>query len=170
MFSMRGSKLYDIYGTYDRFGDVPADQRKLVEETFLKSSFEQEWENTRAFFMQRDPSQVERADQDPKHQMALVFRSYLGRAALWAKRGVPDRAIDYQIWCGPAMGAFNEWVKGSFLEQPKNRNTVTVARNLLFGAAVLRRLNTLKDQGVVLPLSGSAAMPMSDSQIIALSG
>jgi hypothetical protein len=68
------------------------------------------------------------------------------------------------------MGAFNEWVKGSFLEQPKNRNTVTVARNLLFGAAVLRRLNTLKDQGVILPLSGSVTMPMSDSQIIALSG
>ncbi|MGD9310846.1 MAG: PfaD family polyunsaturated fatty acid/polyketide biosynthesis protein, partial [Desulfosarcina sp.] len=136
MFSMRGSKLYDIYRTYDRFEDVPAAQRKLVEETFLKCSFHQEWENTRAFFLQRDPSQVDRADKDPKHQMALVFRSYLGRAAQWAKSGVPDRAIDYQIWCGPAMGAFNEWVKGSFLEQPKNRNTVTVARNLLFGAAV----------------------------------
>ena len=169
MFSMRGSKLYDIYRTYDRFEDVPAGQRKLVEETFLKCSFQQEWENTRAFFIQRDPSQIDRAEKDPKHQMALVFRSYLGRAALWAKSGVSDRAIDYQIWCGPAMGAFNEWVKGSFLEQPQNRKTVTVARNLLFGAAVIRRLNTLKDQGVLLPLSGNVTMPMSDSQIIALS-
>ena len=29
----------------------------------------------------------------------------------------------------PAMGAFNEWTKGSFLERPENRAVVTVAKN-----------------------------------------
>ena len=50
MFSMRGSKLYDIYRTYDKFEDVPESQRKLIEASFLKCSFAQEWENTRNFF------------------------------------------------------------------------------------------------------------------------
>lgn len=165
MFSMRGSKLYDIYRTYDRFEDVPPSQQKLVEESFLQCSFQQEWENTRAFFMQRDPSQVDRAEQNPKHKMALVFRSYLGRASLWAKTGVPDRAIDYQIWCGPAMGAFNEWVKGSFLELPQNRKTVTIAMNLLYGAAVILRLNHLKNQGIHPPLAQRSVSPLTDVQI-----
>jgi trans-AT polyketide synthase, acyltransferase and oxidoreductase domains len=43
MFSMRGAKLYEIYRTYDRFENAPQSQRKLVEETFLKSTFQQEW-------------------------------------------------------------------------------------------------------------------------------
>ena len=31
------------------------------------------------------------------------------------------RKMDYQIWCGPAMGAFNRWVRGSFLADRSNR-------------------------------------------------
>ena len=170
MFSMRGSKLYDIYRTHDRFEDVPEDQRKLIEETFLKNTFEKEWENTRVFFSRRDPVQVERAQKDPKHKMALVFRSYLGQASLWAKSGVPDRAIDYQIWCGPAMGAFNEWVKGSVLEPPQNRKTVSVALNLLYGAAVISRLNGLKSQGIDLSVAPGMLSPITDAQISSLSG
>ena len=165
MFSMRGTKLYEIYRTYKRYEEVPADQRQLVEGTFLKCSFQQEWENTRNFFLQRDPAQVERAEKDPRHKMALVFRSYLGRASLWAKNGVADRAIDYQVWCGPAMGAFNEWVKGTFLESPQNRRTVTIARNLLFGAAVRLRLSHLKSQGVQPPGLKESFGPLDDAQL-----
>ncbi|BBO66831.1 2-nitropropane dioxygenase [Desulfosarcina alkanivorans] len=168
MFSMRGSKLYDIYRTYDRFDDVPESQRKLVEDTFLKCSFDHEWENTRAFFSQRDPDQVDRAEKDPKHKMALVFRSYLGRASLWAKSGEPDRVIDYQIWCGPAMGAFNEWARGSILERPENRKTVSVAMNLLYGAAVIARLGMLKNQGVDLSAVKDTLTPLTEAQIRSL--
>ena len=83
--------------------------------------------------------------------MALVFRSYLGRSSNWANSGDPERQIDYQIWCGPAMGAFNQWVKGTFLEKSENRTTATVAFNLLFGAAVTTRLGWLRNQGIPLP-------------------
>ena len=69
--------------------------------------------------------------------MALVFRWYLGLSSHWANTGEPSRTVDYQIWCGPAMAAFNEWVHGSFLQQPENRRVVTVALNILYGAAVL---------------------------------
>ena len=166
MFSMRGHRLYDIYRSYDDFDGVPADQRKAVETMMLKCSFNDEWQNTRKFFLQRDPAQVERAEREPKHKMALVFRSYLGRASLWAKSGLPDRAIDYQIWCGPAMGAFNEWVRGSFLEPPEARKTVDVALNLLYGAAVLQRVGALKAQGVSLPPAAGRVPPMRTEEIL----
>ena len=165
MFSMRGHRLYDIYRRYGSFADVPADQCRLVEESLLKCSFDAEWQNTRAFFLERDPAQVQRAEKDPKHKMALVFRSYLGRASLWAKSGLPERAIDYQIWCGPAMGAFNEWVRGSYLEPPENRRTVNVAMNLLYGAAVLQRIASLKAQGIDIPMAPGMLAPVSIGEI-----
>ena len=91
-----------------------------------------------------------KAEADAKHRMALVFRWYLGQSSRWANAGVPDRKLDYQVWCGPAMGAFNEWSKGSFLEQPRNRTVVTVALNLLYGAAITLRQVQLRSQGVHL--------------------
>jgi hypothetical protein len=104
--------------------------------------------------MSRDPAQVDRAEQDPKHLMALVFRSYLGQASRWAVTGEKERLMDYQIWCGPAMGAFNSWVQGSFLEPPANREVVQVALNLLEGAAVITRAQQLRASG--LPVAAAS--------------
>jgi trans-AT polyketide synthase, acyltransferase and oxidoreductase domains len=83
--------------------------------------------------------------------MALVFRWYLGQASRWATQGVPDRVLDYQIWCGPAMGAFNAWTKGSFLAEPAQRGVVQIARNLLEGATVATRAQQLRSLGVPVP-------------------
>jgi hypothetical protein len=60
------------------------------------------------------------------------------------------------------MGAFNEWTKGSFLEQPRNRRVVTVARNILYGAAVLTRLHFLRAQSVALDVPVS---PVEDAEL-----
>jgi len=56
-------------------------------------------------------------------------------------------------------------VKGTFLEKPENRKTVTIAMNLLFGAAVLSRIHLLQAQGVPLPLEIGIHKPMRLSTI-----
>jgi PfaD family protein len=150
MFALKAAKLYEYYRTYDSIDHMPASLREELEKKYFHTSIEQEWANTSSFFDRRDPRQNERAARDPKHKMALLFRSYLGRASLWAVTGDTGRTIDYQIWCGPAMGAFNEWVKGSFLEKPENRKVGLIAMNLLVGAAYVMRLNSLRQQGVNL--------------------
>ena len=160
MFPLRAAKLYDLYSTHDRFESIPEKQRDMLEKNFFRCSFQEEWEQTKAYFTRHDPKQIERAEKDPKHKMALVFRSYLGQSSNWANSGDPSRKLDYQIWCGPAMGAFNQWVKGSFLQPPENRDTVTVAMNLLYGAAVLTRVNWLKYQRAVLPAGMDNFSPM----------
>jgi PfaD family protein len=151
MFALRAAKLYDLYSNYDSLDSIPDNQRMILERDFFRRSFQEEWQQTQNYFARHDPTQIERAKKNPKHKMALVFRSYLGQSSNWANAGIPDRKIDYQIWCGPSMGAFNQWVKGSFLEKPENRKTVTVAMNLLCGAAAITRVNWLRGQGVVLP-------------------
>jgi hypothetical protein len=97
--------------------------------------------------------------------MALIFRSYLGRSSAWAITGEPERKIDYQIWCGPSIGAFNEWARGSFLEKPENRKSVTVAMNLLYGAALITRVNGIQHQGLVFPSGTVGLAPRTVSEI-----
>ena len=46
------------------------------------------------------------------------------------------------------MGAFNDWAKGSFLEDPGQRSVVAVAANLTAGAAFHLRVAQLRAQGV----------------------
>lgn len=166
MFAQRAAKLYELYTSYDRLESIPEKQRIQLERDVFKCSLDDEWQQTKAFFLQRDPRQVDRAEQDPRHKMALVFRSYLGQSSRWAITGHPERKMDYQIWCGPTMGAFNAWVRGSFLEKPENRDTVTIAMNLLFGACVLTRANWVRCQGVTLPPNTDAYSPLPLNTIV----
>jgi trans-AT polyketide synthase, acyltransferase and oxidoreductase domains len=163
MFAQRAAKLYELYTSYDRLEDIPEKYRIQLERDVFKCSLDDEWQQTKAFFLQRDPRQVDRAEQDPRHKMALVFRSYLGQSSRWATTGHPGRKMDFQIWCGPTMGAFNTWVRGSFLEKPENRDTITIAMNLLFGACILTRANWIRCQGVALPpnMDGYSPLPLN---------
>ncbi len=160
MFALKGAKLYEHYRNYDGIESMPPNIITELETKFFKNSITNEWASTEAFFSKRDPRQLERAAKDPKHKMALLFRSYLGRASLWAINGESDRAIDYQIWCGPAMGAFNEWAKGTFLEESANRTVKAVAMNLLTGACVVIRAGWVRQQGISLPPGAGKFSPI----------
>ena len=151
LFPFRAAKLYDLYLRYNCYEDIPQKEKIVLERDIFSLSFSDEWKQTKRFFMSKDPKQITRAEKDAHHKMALVFRSYLGRSSKWANSGNPERKFDYQIWCGPSMGAFNAWTNGSFLEKPENRKVVTLAMNLLFGAAVLTRVNWLRNQNIELP-------------------
>ena len=165
MFALRAAKLYELYSRYNSYEEIPSNQREILQRDIFRCSFQEEWERTRGFFAQRDPKQIEIAENKPKHMMALVFRSYLGRSSNWANSGDPSRKIDYQIWCGPSMGAFNQWAKGSFLEKRENRKTVTVALNLMVGAAVVTRVGWLRHQGIDLPRAAEKFYPLELSKI-----
>ena len=165
MFAMRANKLYEFYRTYDSFSAIPADARAAIEKDYLRDSFDNIWASTREYFLKRDPAQAERAGRDAKHKMALVFRWYLSQSSRWPINGDAARKLDYQIWCGPSMGAFNEWAKGTFLENPKERKAVTVAYNLLAGAAALIRLNSLRCQGLQVDPRLARQQPRTKSQL-----
>lgn len=156
MFPMRANKLYEIYRSYSSVEQIPADERKKLEMQIFRQNLDEVWQQTQAYFAERDPAQIERANSDAKHKMALIFRSYLGLSSHWANGGQADRRLDYQVWCGPAMGAFNEWAKDSPLAAVAGRDVVTVALNLMYGAAVVTRLQWLKTQGAVISQSQGA--------------
>jgi PfaD family protein len=165
MFPMRAAKLFELYRAHESIEQIPAAERTALEKNLFKKPLETVWQETRDFFARRDPSQNVRAERDPKHKMALVFRWYLGQSSNWANSGDPARTMDYQIWCGPAMAAFNDWVRGSFLEAAENRRVAVVAINLLYGAAVLTRARMLQAQGGKLPPGSPRLVPLGWDEI-----
>lgn len=159
MFPARARRLYELYRSRDSLDALTAAERAELEERILRRPVAAVWDDTRRFFAERDPSQVARAEADEKRRMALVFRWYLGLSSTWSSRGEPDRVLDYQIWCGPAMGAFNAWVAGTHLAAPAHRRVAAVTDALLRGAAVEARATSLRLAGLRLPPSASTYRP-----------
>jgi PfaD family protein len=151
MFPQRAARLYEIYRAHDSVESLaPATLAQLESEIF-RHSLSEVWEQTTAFFARRDPALLTAAMQNPKVRLALICRWYLGQSSRWAITGEEGRGMDYQIWCGPAQGAFNEWVRSSFLEPLENRSVVQIALNLLEGAAAVTRAQQLRAIGVAVP-------------------
>ncbi|MEZ4885942.1 MAG: PfaD family polyunsaturated fatty acid/polyketide biosynthesis protein [Chitinophagales bacterium] len=143
LFPIRAKKLYELYRQYDSIEAIPLEERVKLEKTVFRRSLEDVWQGTVDFFMERDPLQIERANNNPKRKMALIFRWYLGLSSRWANVGEAGRQMDYQIWCGPSMGAFNDWVKGTDLEEVENRKVAVVAERIMREAAWLNRMGAL---------------------------
>ncbi|MDR1040920.1 MAG: PfaD family polyunsaturated fatty acid/polyketide biosynthesis protein [Deltaproteobacteria bacterium] len=155
LFGARSQRLAELYRQYGSIDEIPVPEREQLEKKIFLKPLETIWEETEAFFRERDPSQLKKAE-NPKHKMALVFRWYLGQASRWAIQGLSERQTDWSVFTGPAIGSFNEWAAGSYYEDPANRKVAELALNLLYGLSVLKRFSLARDLGLVpddLPLS-----------------
>jgi PfaD family protein len=161
MFAMRASKLYELYSKYESIEEIPADEREKLEKQVFKRSLEDIWAETIQFFTERDPEQIARANDNPKRKMALIFRWYLGLSSRWSASGEKGRELDYQIWCGPSIGPFNDWTRGTYLAEPQNRHVVDVARQIMTGSAYLARVQSLRNAGVQVSARLSSYYPDS---------
>ncbi len=159
LFAVRANRLYEIYREHSGLDQLGASLQADLERTVFGAPLGTIWRETEAFWRARRPAELDRAASDPKHRMALVFRWYLGKSSRWAIAGDTARRADFQIWCGPAMGAFNRWVRGSFLEDPAQRSVVQIALNLLEGAAVATRAHQLRTLGVSVPAAAARFVP-----------
>ncbi|WP_413173816.1 PfaD family polyunsaturated fatty acid/polyketide biosynthesis protein [Anabaena azotica] len=151
LFPLRAQKLYELYKNYNSLEEIPAAEREKLEKQILKKTVPEVWQETVNYLSQRNPEKLTKAASNPKLKMALIFRWYLGLSSRWSNSGEKGREIDYQIWCGPAMGSFNDWVKDSYLSEPQNRHVVEIADHIMTGAAYLHRIQTLKIQGLQIP-------------------
>ncbi|HET8932564.1 MAG TPA: PfaD family polyunsaturated fatty acid/polyketide biosynthesis protein [Polyangiales bacterium] len=164
MFAMRAGRLYELYRKYEGVAALPRDERQKLEEQLFRCSLDEIWQRCVEYFAQRDPEQIARARQHEKRKLALIFRWYLGISSHWANSGEPGRELDYQIWAGPAIGAFNAWTHGTYLAEPKQRDVRDVAENLMTGAAYLSRVHTLRQQGVTMPEELASYKPQPQEQ------
>ncbi|MGA1869673.1 MAG: PfaD family polyunsaturated fatty acid/polyketide biosynthesis protein [bacterium] len=154
MMAVNGNQLYQLYNRYQSIEEIPAALKMKLEKNIFKMTFEEVWSHTREFFNDISPQDILKAENNSKHKMALIFRWYLGNSSKWPIEGKIERRVDYQIWCSPAMGAFNRWVKGSFLNKPEERSIQQIALNLLEGAAQIIKAHQIRTYG--FPVSHEA--------------
>ena len=50
--------------------------------------------------------------------------------------GDKTKTVDYQVYCGPALGAFNQYVKGMDIESWEKRHIDGIAKLLMDNAIV----------------------------------
>ncbi|MFM2064676.1 MAG: hypothetical protein RLZZ507_4347 [Cyanobacteriota bacterium] len=148
LFPLRAQKLYELYKSYNSIEEIPPAEKEKLEKQILKKTVQEVWQETANYLSQRNPDKLTKAASNTQLKMALIFRWYLGLSSRWSNMGEKGREIDYQIWCGPAMGSFNDWVRGSYLAEPKNRQVVEIANHIMTGATFLYRIQNLKMQGL----------------------
>ena len=134
-FPMRAAKLYDLYRRYESLGDIDEKTSRQIQDRFLRCSFGQARKDALEFFTPFDADLEARIQRNPKAEMALVFKWYLQRGLLLARSGSSEQRVDFQIFCGPAQGAFNRWVRGTPLESWRHRKVAEVAIKLMSASA-----------------------------------
>ncbi|MEV0442349.1 enoyl-CoA hydratase/isomerase [Streptomyces spectabilis] len=135
-FPARAQKLYELYVRHDSLDDLDPRTRATLENKYFKRTLDEVWQETRAHLARRFPDRLAEVERSPKQKMAHVFRWYFVHSTRLALRGAEPR-VDHQIHCGPALGAFNTWVRGTDLEPWRGRRVDVVAERLLRGTAAL---------------------------------
>jgi trans-AT polyketide synthase/acyltransferase/oxidoreductase domain-containing protein len=145
-----------LYQRHNSLDEIDHKTVQQIQEQYFRRSFDEVWKETKAYYMQIAPQKFEEIERNPKRKMALIFRRYFFHTSRLALEGVEDQKVDYQIHCGPALGAFNQWVKGTEIEPWQNRYVADVARRLMQGTAELlnERFNamTVSNQAGEAPL------------------
>lgn len=136
-FPARARKLHELYRRHESLDEIDSETRTLIEGRYFHRSFDEIWQETKAHFLAKDPREVEKAEQNPKHKMALVFRWYFGHSQRAAMAGAEEYRVDYQVHCGPALGAFNNWVRGTEAQSWRKRNVDEIGVRLMDEAAAL---------------------------------
>lgn len=137
-FPARANKLFMLYNHYNSLDEIPEKIQSQIQEKYFKRSFADIFAEMQKHLIETNrKEEAERAKLDGKYKMELVFCWYFHYTMLLSFVGDPASQVDFQIHCGPAMGAFNQWVKGTLLEKWQNRHVDDIAEKLMCAAAKL---------------------------------
>jgi len=131
-FPSRANKLYALYQHYDSLDAIDEQTKRQIQDKYFHKSFEDVYEDVKAFF---PPQEIERAEKNPRVKMALIFRWYFGYSSRIAMQGLEELKVDFQVHCGPSLGAFNQWVKGTQLQDWRSRHVDEIGVKIMSDAA-----------------------------------
>jgi trans-AT polyketide synthase/acyltransferase/oxidoreductase domain-containing protein len=136
LFPARANRLAMCYRTYGSWDEIPEVTRKQIQETYFKKDVREVWRETEEHLRRagRD-DEVERARRSPKRKMALIFRWYYGYSSRLSFVDTERDPVNVQVHTGPALGAFNQWVRGTDLEDWRNRHPERIAARLMRDAS-----------------------------------
>lgn len=136
LFPARANQLYELYRRHARLEDIDARTLATLERGCFGRPLAEVWDRTARHYRDTGrPEIVHDAERDPKRRMALVFKWYFAESSRAALAGAKENSANFQVHCGPAMGAFNRLVEGTALESWRRRDVDAIADLLMTGAA-----------------------------------
>ncbi|AIQ12466.1 ACP S-malonyltransferase [Paenibacillus durus] len=127
-FPARAKKLYDLYCQHHSLDEIDEKTRIQIQDKYFKRSFNEVYEEVKAYSPEH---KIHKADQNPKQKMALIFRWYFEYSNRLALSGSKEHIVDYQVYCGSALGAFNQWVKGTDISMWRNRHVDEIGEKIM---------------------------------------
>ncbi|WP_410511165.1 ACP S-malonyltransferase [Paenibacillus sp. BR2-3] len=131
-FSARANKLYEIYRNVGSIPQIDSKTKSQLEDKYFGRTLQSVLEECKR---QMSTEELTALNGDPKQQMAVVFKWYIENAKKSAIAGESGNKVNYSIMCGPAIGSFNQWVKGTSLEAWRNRRVGQIAAMIMNEAA-----------------------------------
>ncbi|MES5395080.1 ACP S-malonyltransferase [Bacillus amyloliquefaciens] len=141
LFPVRANKLFQIYQQYESLSEIDEKTKVQLENYYFNKSFQEIYEN----IIDKQPNLAKKAEHNQKYKMLLIFKWYLQNGCLLALEGQEKQKVNFQVHCGPSLGAFNHWVKGTDLESWRNRHVDDIGEKMMNETESLlrRRLDTL---------------------------
>jgi trans-AT polyketide synthase, acyltransferase and oxidoreductase domains len=133
-FPARANKLLQLYQQHNSIEDIDRKQLNVLEKKYFRKSIDEVYKDCQKFYAK---DVIEKAEKNSKFKMALIFKWYFGNSTRLALEGNPENQVDFQIQSGPALGSFNQWMKGTELENWRNRHVDDISIRILNGAGEL---------------------------------
>ncbi|WP_083657009.1 ACP S-malonyltransferase [Paenibacillus sp. FSL R5-0766] len=135
-FPARANKLHELYRQYDSIDEIDEKTKTRLQEQYFKRSFDSIYAEMESALTTQERALAERS---PKARMAVIFKWYLEHSAKLALQGDENHQhrVDFQVYCGPALGAFNQWVQGTTLESWTQRHVHLIGEKLMEETAQL---------------------------------
>ncbi|MET3210645.1 UNVERIFIED_CONTAM: PfaD family protein [Paenibacillus sp. PvR008] len=165
-FAARVNKLHQLFHQYNSIDEIPLSIRHEIETKYFKKTFEEVWDLVCAYKRAKHPEQLEEAAENPRFKMGLIFKWYFAHSAQATLRGDEQERDNFQIFCGPAMGAFNRWVQGTPYESWQQRHVNTVTELLMRKACE----HLESRQSTSVSAAGAEAVPSFEGAGIAIIG
>lgn len=138
LFAPRANKLYETYMLYKSWEEVPESLRTQLEQKCLKKTFAEIWQEVEQYNLSKgNYTTIEKAHKSAKHKLSLVFKRYFAQSTQFALQGDLSNKSDFQVHTGPALGAFNQWVKGTPLCDWRERHAAHIADKIMTETARL---------------------------------
>jgi PfaD family protein len=130
-FPVRANRLYQLFNQYNSIDEIPEAARREIENNYFKRSISEVWEQVCEYKSRKNPAQIIEARENPRLKTALIFKWYFAHCSNVTLNGDETEKDNFLIYCGPAMGAFNQWVRGTEYESWKNRHVDEIAFMLM---------------------------------------
>jgi trans-AT polyketide synthase/acyltransferase/oxidoreductase domain-containing protein len=130
-FPARANKLYEVYKFYDCIEDIDTKISQQIQRYYFGRSFNEVYQEIKEHYSRKNIKELDNIESSPKHKMAVIFKEYFRLSTKAALIGDATNKVNFQIMCGPSLGAFNQWAKKTELKDWRNRHIDEIGVRLI---------------------------------------